>query len=293
MSKLQHIDDLKEYMEKRKQAFESKLGYGENPIPDMHFCNNSKYLDSMSQDIIKSCLKIKIEGGSLRDQLFNVACYRFLIDRVMISEMTGGTGVFLTEKFEEYVDYVANWDKYPKARYRVVLQNATLWNRSREELFSKNIPNVVNELEKMVGFTQTQVRNSEALKEILGVADFTAYQFSSDLLYIPEMQIKVDYVEYHSAGTAQGFEILTGSKEYDKLVIDMIIDINSKLNHLTRYTKYMIPTDACNVLCEFKKYMSGKKRSRSSKLDKNYSINTFDYDPILVPEAIAEWCDGR
>lgn len=286
---LEHLPELKEYLTKRKEAFESKILGGENPLYDMHFCNNSKHLDSTSQAIIKSTLKLIEEGKSLGHQLFNVVCYRVVVDKKSIYDMTNGENIFRPEHMEEYIEFVKNDATQPKGRYHLTLQNEYLWKVPRHEIFEQVVTDTVKKLPDFIGKTQAEIFLDSKLRKIRRVGEFLAYQLSSDLLYIPEMDIKVSFVPYHSAGTGKGFEIITGSKKYDELVIGMILSMNSVLTHKTKYTKNMIPSDACNVLCEFTKYMSGKKRSRSEVLGSNYNTVLFGYEEIITPKSIENW----
>lgn len=285
----EHLTELKEYITKRKEAFESKILGGPNPLEDMHFCNNSKHLDSTSQAIIKSTLKLVEEGKTLHDQLFNVVCYRVVVDKKTIAEMTGGENIFRVEKMDDYVSYVKEDKTQPKGRYHLTLQNEFLWRVPRHEIFEQVVTDTTKKLPDFIGMSQAEIFLDRKLRKIRGVGEFLAYQLSSDLLYVDAMDIKVSFVPYHSAGTGKGFEIITGSKHYDEAVIGMILSMNSVLTHKTKYTKNMIPSDACNVLCEFTKYMSGKKRSRSESLGVNYNTILFGYEELITPKAICEW----
>lgn len=286
---LEHLPELKEYITKRKEAFESKILGTVNPFENMHFCNNSKHLDSTSQAIIKSTLKLVEEGRSLDYQLFNVVCYRVVVDKKSIFDMTDGENIFRPENMEKYVAFVKGDKEQPKGRYHLTLQNEYLWKVPRHVIFEQVVTDTVAKLPDFVGANQAEIFLDKQFRKIRGVGEFLAYQLSSDLLYVPAMEVKVSFVPYHSAGTGKGFEIITGSKNYDEMLIGMILSMNSVLTHKTKYTKNMIPSDACNVLCEFTKYMSGKKRSRSEALGANYNTILFGYEELITPESIEEW----
>lgn len=281
---LKNLDKLTEYIHKRNQAFESKLIDGvNNPLGDSHFCNNQKYLDAFSQDIIHSNKVLEQENASTEEILYNTLVHRVLLDKDFCKEHTDEYGVF---RIKDYDQLVKDTDNAPKwsSRYRNMMQNRHLAKMKTSEFFAKIIDTTLPLLSEFHDCNQSAVWNSDNLTEGYQVGPFTKYQLSSDLLYIDRLNIKPDIIDYNSLGTQRGMHEITDEWDYNNDVILKILEINKNYDHKTEYTKYMIPSDANNVLCEYYKYTVSKKiRKRKPE------IITHKKNDIIIPKAIKEY----
>lgn len=281
---LKNLEKLTEYIYKRNQAFESKLiDCVKNPLGDSHFCNNQKYLDAFSQDIIHSNKVLEQENASTEEILYNTLVHRVLLDKDFCKEHTDEYGVF---RIKDYDQLVKDTDDAPKwsSRYRNMMQNRHLAKMKTSEFFAKIIDTTLPLLSEFHDCNQSDVWNSDNLTEGYQVGPFTKYQLSSDLLYIDRLNIKPDIIDYNSLGTQRGMHEITDEWDYNNDVILKILEINKNYDHKTEYTKYMIPSDANNVLCEFYKYTVSKKiRKRKPE------IITHKKNDIIIPKAIKEY----
>lgn len=281
---LKNLDKLEEYIYKRNQAFESKLiNNVKNPLGNSHFCNNQKYLDAFSQDITHSNTVLEQEDASTEEILYNTLVHRVLLDKDFCKEHTDENGVF---RLKDYDQLVKDTDNAPKwsSRYRNMMQNRFLAKMKTSEFFSKIIDTTLPLLSEFHDCKQSDVWNSDNLNEGYQIGGFTKYQISSDLLYIDRLNIKPDIIDYNSLGTQRGMHEITDSWDYDNDVIMKILEINNNYDHKTEYTKYMIPSDANNVLCEFYKYTVSKKvRLRKPE------IITHKKNDIIIPKSIKEY----
>lgn len=281
---LKNLEKLTEYIYKRNQAFESKLiDCVKNPLGDSHFCNNQKYLDAFSQDIIHSNKVLEQENASTEEILYNTLVHRVLLDKDFCKEHTDEYGVFRIKDYEQLVKDTDNAPKW-SSRYRNMMQNRHLAKMKTSEFFAKIIDTTLPLLSEFHDCNQSDVWNSDNLTEGYQVGPFTKYQLSSDLLYIDRLNIKPDIIDYNSLGTQRGMHEITDEWDYNNDVILKILEINKNYDHKTEYTKYMIPSDANNVLCEFYKYTVSKKiRKRKSE------IITHKKNDIIIPKAIKEY----
>lgn len=281
---LKNLDKLEDYIYRRNQAFESKLIDGvENPLGNSHFCNNQKYLDAFSQDIIHSNAVLEQENASTEEILYNTLVHRVLLDKDFCKEHTDDNGVF---RLKDYDQLVKDTDNAPKwsSRYRNMLQNRHLAKMKTSDFFAKIIDTTLPLLNEFHDCKQSDVWNSDNLSEGYQIGPFTKYQLSSDLLYIDRLNIKPDIIDYNNLGTQRGMHEITDDWEYNNDVIMKILEINSNYDHKTDYTKHMIPSDANNVLCEFYKYTVSKKiRLRKPE------IITHKKNDIIIPRAIKEY----
>lgn len=281
---LKNLEKLTEYIYKRNQAFESKLiDCVKNPLGDSHFCNNQKYLDAFSQDIIHSNKVLEQENASTEEILYNTLVHRVLLDKDFCKEHTDEYGVFRIKDYEQLVKDTDNAPKW-SSRYRNMMQNRHLAKMKTSEFFAKIIDTTLPLLSEFHDCDQSDVWNSDNLTEGYQVGPFTKYQLSSDLLYIDRLNVKPDIIDYNSLGTQRGMHEITDEWDYNNDVILKILEINKNYDHKTEYTKYMIPSDANNVLCEFYKYTVSKKiRKRKPE------IITHKKNDIIIPKAIKEF----
>ena len=283
MEKYQNLNVLSEYISKRNQAFESKLFEDvENPLPRLHFCNNQKYLDAFSQDIIHGNQQLVKEGAGVQELLYNTLVHRVLLNKEFCRDNTDQYGVFRMSDYDTLCESVKDHKSF-SGRYRNIMQNVHLAKIPKDEFFKRVIETTMPLLEQFNNCTQLDIWNSN-LSEGYQIGPFTRYQLSSDLMYIDKLNIVPDYVDYSNLGTANGLHHITKLHDWDKYIIDYILDENSKYDHKTELTEIMIPSDANNVLCEFYKYsVSKKSRYRSPEVITHSSMS------YIIPENLKKF----
>lgn len=276
----QNLDKLEEYIKYRNMAFESKLFEDvENPLPRLHFCNNQKYLDAFSQDIIHGNNQLMRENSGVQEMLYNTLVHRVLLNKEFCRDNTDDYGIFRMNNFEELKKAIDEQRSF-SGRYRNMMQNRYLAKMTASEFFDKIVTTTMPQIEKFNNCNQSDIWNSGDLRRhAYQCGPFTQYQLSSDLMYIPLLDITPDYIDYSNLGTANGFHHLTGSHAWNKEIIDLIMDINKDYDHKTELTEIMVPSDANNVLCEFYKYTVSKKTRYRQK-----EIVTHDSMLYEVPE---------
>lgn len=257
---MNNIDKLKEYVTKRNQAFESKYFEDiENPLPRQHFCNNQKYLDAFSQDIIHGNLQLEKENSGVQEMLYNTLVHRVLLNKEFCKNNSDEYGIFRMNDHKELVKKVDAHRSF-SGRYRNMMQNRHLAKMGAGEFFDKIVSTILPQLEKFNRCYQSDIwKDNDLRRHGYQCGPFTQYQLSSDLLYVPKLEITPDYIDYCNLGTARGTNFCTGGWEWSKELIDLILEINKEYDHKTEATEIMIPSDANNVLCEFYKYIGSKK----------------------------------
>ena len=141
-----------------------------------------------------------------------------------------------------------------------MMSNVHLAKMPKDEFFDKMVTTILPELERFNNCLQSEIHNDEGLRRNgYQCGPFTQYQLSSDLLYVPKLEIMPDHVSYCNLGTSRGTFHCTEQWNYSKELIDLILEINKDYDHKTELTEVMIPSDANNVLCEFYKYTVSKK----------------------------------
>lgn len=266
---MRNLDKLEEYIKYRNMAFESKLFEDvENPLPRLHFCNNQKYLDAFSQDIIHGNNQLMRENAGVQEMLYNTLVHRVLLNKEFCRDHTDKYGIFRINDHDKLIETIDNYKGSFAGRYRNMMQNRHLAKMSASEFFDKIITTTMPEIEKFNNCNQSDIWNSDDLRSnAYQCGPFTQYQLSSDLMYIPLLNITPDYINYSNLGTANGFHHLTGKHDWNKEIIDLIMDINKDYDHKTELTEIMVPSDANNILCEFYKYdVSKKTRYRKKEI---------------------------
>lgn len=260
MNTFKNLRKLEEYVNKRNQAFESKLFEDiENPLPVQHFCNNQKYLDAFSQDIIHGNNQLNSEDAGVQEMLYNTLVHRVLLNKEFCKNNTDKYGIFRLNDYEDLKKNIKDQRSFP-GRYRNMMANVHLTKMDKDDFFDKIITTILPELERFNNCYQSEIYTDEQLRRNgYQCGDFTQYQLSSDLLYVPKLTITPDYVTYCSHGTALGTHHCTDEWAYSKELIDTILEINKGYDHKTELTEVMIPSDANNVICEFYKYSISKK----------------------------------
>lgn len=279
---MNNIDKLKEYVTKRNQAFESKYFEDiENPLPRQHFCNNQKYLDAFSQDIIHGNLQLEKENSGVQEMLYNTLVHRVLLNKEFCKTNSDEYGIFRMNDHEELVKKVDDHRSF-SGRYRNMMQNRHLSKMGAGDFFDKIMSTILPQLEKFNRCYQSDIwKDNDLRRHGYQCGPFTQYQLSSDLLYVPKLEITPDYIDYCNLGTARGTNFCTGGWEWSKELIDLILEINKEYDHKTEATEIMIPSDANNVLCEFYKYTVSKKtRYRKPEVITHPSMS------IEIPENI-------
>ena len=257
---MRNTDVLKDYIHKRNQAFESKFFKDlENPIPNHHFCNNQKYLDAFSQDIIQGNKKLLEEGSGVQEMLYNTLVHRILLNKEFCRDNTDEHGIFRIADHERLKSNVKEQRSFT-GRYRNMMANVHLAKMPKDEFFDKMVTTILPELERFNRCLQSDIYHDEGLRRNgYQCGPFTQYQLSSDLLYVPKLEIMPDNIEYCHHGTSMGTFHCTEQWDFSKELIDLILEINKDYDHKTELTEVMIPSDANNVLCEFYKYTVSKK----------------------------------
>lgn len=257
---MKNIDKLKEYVTYRNMAFESKYFEDiENPLPRQHFCNNQKYLDAFSQDIIHGNLQLEKENSGVQEMLYNTLVHRVLLNKEFCKNNTDEYGIFRMNDHEDLVKKVDEHRSF-SGRYRNMMQNRHLAKMGAGEFFDKIVSTILPQLDKFNNCYQSDIwKDNDLRRHGYQCGPFTQYQLSSDLLYVPKLEIMPDYIDYCNLGTARGTNFCTGGWEWSKELIDLILEINKEYDHKTEATEIMIPSDANNVLCEFYKYTVSKK----------------------------------
>lgn len=283
---MQNLDKLEEYITYRNRAFESKLFEDiENPLPRLHFCNNQKYLDAFSQDIIHGNNQLMRENAGVQEMLYNTLVHRVLLNKEFCRDHTDNYGIFRINDHEKLIETIDNYKGSFAGRYRNMMQNRHLAKMIASEFFDKIITTTMPEIEKFNNCNQSDIwKSSDLRNNAYQCGPFTQYQLSSDLMYIPLLNITPDYINYSNLGTANGFHHLTGKHDWDKDIIDLILNINANYDHRTELTEIMVPSDANNVLCEFYKYTVSKKTRYRQK-----EIVTHDSMLYEVPDNLRKF----
>lgn len=280
---MKNLKILKEYVTKRNQAFESKILETKNPLPKSHFCNNQKYLDAFSQDIIHGNRVLENEEASIDEILYNTLAHRIILDKEFCKNFSDDNGVIRLKDHDKIAKEMNEMKSF-KGRYRTMMSNVHLTKYSKEDFYKAMVDSILPNLYQFKNCNQSDIWNADKLGYQCG--DFTQYQISSDLLYIDQLNISPDKVDYYRLGTQRGMDYITGKHEYDEAVIDLILEYNKEYDHKTEFTKYMIPSDANNVLCEFYKYTVSKK-TRYRKPE----VITHKENEYEIPKSIRKYKD--
>lgn len=264
------IEDFKGYVLLRRDAFEEKynlIKLDRKPLRQKHLCNNLKYLDDMSQIMIRT---LNNHPVPLRDKLLTVLVYRLVGDKNLVRRYANSQGVFTIQGVELLAKRLDKKIGYPVVRYNTpVFKTGTHGLTSGEYLLAVTCSFLDNMPKDMYrGYRMSEiVKSLREWDKVYGISTFFAYELASDFSYINELNIKIDYVSRTPNPIHRIYEQVTGEKYSQKgykAFTEEIMDWYTEQDFHDNKERLILPHDVTHMLYGYNNYL--KKRSTGVQL---------------------------
>lgn len=264
--------EFKDYVIKRKKAFEKKhriLG-GNKILTDKHYINNLKFLDDTSQYLIRHLNSKKV---SIRDKLLTVLVFRVLGNKSLAKSYSNKNKLYDMDRIYLLGKALKQDITYPY-RYISLLKKNPF--ESRGDCFFACVETFIESLpeDNFYKWRTSQIFKHLVKSDIMWLTESMAYQLATDIAFINELRITLDFIPYISRGNKKILCYILGKKnlsmsQYKDFVLE-IMQWYSKLSFADDIEKLIIPTDITQMLIGFKRYKgygdSNTKRNGTKRI---------------------------
>mgnify|MGYP006899085361 CR=1 FL=1 len=279
--------EFKDYVIKRKKAFEKKYRIlaGNKILTDKHYVNNLKFLDDTSQYLIRHLNSKKIH---IRDKLLTVLVFRILGNKSLAKSYSNKHKLYDMDRIY-LLGKALGQDKKYSYRYTSLLKKKPFENRDDcffacVETFIESLPD-----DNFYKWKTSKIFKHLVKSDIMWLTESMAYQLATDIAFINELKITLDFIPYISSGNKKILCYILDQKnismsQYKDFVLE-IMQWYSTLKFADNIEKLIVPTDIAQMLIGFKRYKgygdsntkrNGTKRiKRISGLVITGSINEF------------------
>lgn len=272
------LDGFKKYILLRRDAFEYKHDLNElkkNPLYRKHFPNNLKYLDDTSQTLIRT---LNNHPVPLRDKLLTVLVYRVVGDKKVVRRYANKKGVYTLKELEKLATALNKDSLRLLNRYSTPLSRKGITGLSRGEFLLAVSCDFLDKLPKDNFYkwkTSEIARQFVEFEKVYGIKYAMAYQLASDISYINELNVKVDFIKTIPENVREMFSYITGKpyrlEEYEKFTYEMM-DWYSEQDFLENKERLVLPHDITQMLIGYRYYTMNSgviTRFRQEKKPKN------------------------
>lgn len=194
---------FRQYVLTRRDLWENKYDLKETSFEERftkrHLPNNLKYLDSLSQRMIRVMAKSKAD---IETKLMTCLVYRLVPNENLLSRKSLPDGTFDLKSVEKIGQTL---DRYAKTRvavnthfkvYTPIMDLDSVSVDHREQYLKACVASFLYHLpdDLFEGWTMEAVYKYLMSKSITGVNDFIAYELASDFTYIPELGVRVSFI---------------------------------------------------------------------------------------------------
>lgn len=287
------VDEFKLYILKRRDAFENKYDIGGKKIGDLYtkdLPNNLKYLDDMSQMFIRTLNTVRVP---LRDKVLTVFVYRLLGDEMFIRRLSSIHDVITIHELEKIAKKLNSSRSKLSPNYMSSVIQLAQSGLSRGENFLASCADFIDKLPEdlFYGWKCSEIFKYYHKKcSVYGVNNFTAYNLATDLSYINELHIEIDFIRGTTETLRKMYLLITGEErfsiskyhEFAKDIMEWYIDqpfADSKERIITI-------NDVGHMLLSYYKASVGKCMIRYPKRTKSNTKN------IVISRSMYEFYKG-
>lgn len=193
------LEDFKRYVLLRRDAFENKYGLKtltskELLLDRRHYPNNLRYLDATSQILIRT---LNNHPVPLRDKLLTVFVYRMVGDKMLVRRYANKKGVYTLKELNKLAKYLNNDSVRLKNRYATPLAKTGITGLTKGEFLLASSCDFLDKLPKDNFYrwkTSEIARQFVEFEKVYGISYAMASQFASDISYINELEIRIDFI---------------------------------------------------------------------------------------------------
>lgn len=278
----QHIDEFKTYVLMRRDAWEAKyrLGKKHNKIFRLsHYPNNLKYLDKTSQRLIRG---LNSSNLPIRDKLMTLVIYRIVGDIRVLRRYANHKGLFTMIELERLVKHLNNRTEPLEIRYRTPIQGNRFVKGKRGDVL---LAMVCDFLDKIPKDNYHRWKTSELYKQFTFwekhyfMGEYIAYQLATDLSFINELEVRIDYIPVLPDSVRKTFKYVLGNekasvrelKQFTEEIMDWYISQSFRDNK----ERIVCPHDVMQMLIGFSQYkgfVNGVARYRNFRPQGNVQI---------------------
>ena len=260
-----NLTTFKTYVLMRKDAFEHKYGLKElevRPLARRHYPNNLKYLDDMSQVMIRT---LNNHPVPLRDKLLTVLIYRLVGDTNIVRRYSNKKGVYELQDLHKLATYLNRETTIVENKYHTPLTRTGITGLARGEFLLAVSCDFLDKLppDNFYRWKTSEIaRHFYEFEKIYGIKYTTAYQLASDISYINELEVRIDFIPCVPDSARDMYKQITGgnysTKAYERFTYE-IMDWYIQQDFLDNKERLILPHDVTQMLIGFRYFTFNRK----------------------------------
>lgn len=255
------LDDFKSYILYRRDAFEHKYKLKEvknQPLLRKHYPNNLKYLDDMSQLFIRTMNNHPVP---IRNKLITVFIYRMVGDRTIVRRYANPQGIYTFAEVQRLAKYLDKPSTSLTVRYTTPLSRRGITGLSKGEFLLASLGDFIDKLPKDNFYrwkASEIVRQFNEFEKVYGVSNFIGYQLATDISYINELEVRIDFIKAVPDSAREMYSYIVGKpfkvKDFEKFTYDMMKWYQEQ-EFLDNKERLILPTDIVQMLIGYRYYV--------------------------------------
>lgn len=276
------LEDFKSYILNRRDAFEHKYKLKEvknQPLLRKHYPNNLKYLDDMSQLLIRTMNNHPVP---VRNKLITVFVYRMVGDKTIVRRYANPQGIYTFAEVQRLARYLDKPSTSLTVRYTTPLSRRGITGLSKGDFLLASLGDFIDKLPKdnfHKWKTSEIVRQFNEFEKVYGVSNFIGYQLATDISYINELEVRIDFIKAVPDSAREMYSYIVGKpfrvQDFEKFTYDMMKWYQEQ-EFLDNKERLILPSDIVQMLLGYRYYVNqgrgsvsrfrvvSKKRSRIS-----------------------------
>lgn len=259
------LDGFKQYILLRRDAFENKYGLKTIPKKELlldrrHYPNNLRYLDATSQILIRT---LNNHPVPLRDKLLTVLVYRMVGDKVVVRRYANKKGVYTLKELERFASYLDRESTRLTNRYATPLVKTGITGLTRGEFLLASACDFLDKLppDNFYRWKTSEIaRQFVEFENVYGISYAMASQISSDISYINELEIKIDFIRTVPEKAREMYSMMMNTnfrvEKYEEFTNE-IISWYIEQDFLDNKERLIIPQDVTQMLLGYRYYVMG------------------------------------
>lgn len=259
------LEDFKRYVLLRRDAFESKYGLKGIPKKELvlerrHYPNNLRYLDATSQILIRT---LNNHPVPLRDKLLTVFVYRMVGDKVIVRRYANKKGVYTLKELEQLAKRLDSEKVKLMNRYATPLIKTGITGLKKGEFLLASSCDFLDKLppDNFYRWKTSEIaRQFVEFENVYGISYAMASQFASDISYINELEIRIDFIKTVPEKAREMYSMIMNTnfrvEKYEKFTKD-IMDWYIQQDFLDNKERLIVPQDVTQMLLGYRYFVMG------------------------------------
>lgn len=247
------ISNFKLYLLKRRDAFEYRHSKKKevNDLARKSLPNNLKYLDDMSQTMIRTLNTAKYP---IRDKLLTAFVYRIIGDERLVRQCTNPDGIITVKEVKVVADRLRKKGTKIRCNYVSPVKSAFTTGMPRHEYFLAVCCDFIDKLpqDMFYGWSCNEICNYYSDVKVFGTGKFTNFHIATDFSFINELNIKIDLIRKVPVPIRKHYLRVTGRKRFSiddyAEFVDDIMKWYIDQPFITPKERIITPNDVANML---------------------------------------------